>query len=92
VARSLDRDVLLVERFDRVGDGSRSMMVSALTVLELPEELGRYATYYDFADQLRIQAVHPEQEVRELFARITFNIMVSNTGSPAVSGGRSVYR
>lgn len=83
VARSLDRDVLLVERFDRVGDGSRRMMVSALTVLELPEELGRYATYYDFADQLRAQAAHPEQEARELFARVTFNIMVSNTDDHA---------
>ena len=83
MVRSVNRDVLLVERFDRVGDGGRRMMVSALTVLELTEELGRYATYYDFADHLRSQAVHPEQEERELFTRITFNIMVSNTDDHA---------
>jgi serine/threonine-protein kinase HipA len=78
-----NRDVLLVERFDRTANGGRLMFVSALTVLGLPEEFGLYATYYDFADKLRVQSAEPTAALKELFSRVVFNILVSNTDDHA---------
>lgn len=76
---ALGKDVLLVERFDRKPDGSRRALVSALTVLELQEDIARYGTYFDFADRLRAEADEPKATLRELFSRITFNILTGNT-------------
>ena len=78
----LGRDVLLVERFDREpGDSGflRRSTVSALTILELDAEReGRYATYYDLAEDIRKRFTEPETNLRELFSRIAFNILVGN--------------
>lgn len=78
----LGRDVLLVERFDREPVGSdfvRRPVVSALTILGLdPEREGRYATYYDLAEDIRHRFTDPDKTLRELFSRITFNILVGN--------------
>ena len=77
------RDVLLVERFDRNSDGSRLMIVSGATMLGLDPYLGaRYASYHELADYLRANSVDPN-DARELFARITFNIIVGNTDDHA---------
>jgi serine/threonine-protein kinase HipA len=45
--------------------------------------MGRYATYYDLADAIRIRFTKPQQTLRELFSRIVFNICVSNTDDHA---------
>lgn len=73
------RDVLLVERFDRTPDGGRRALVSALTVLGLDEFGGRYATYWELADSIRARFTDPDLTLRELFSRITFNVLVGNT-------------
>lgn len=73
------RDVLLVERFDRTPDGGRRALVSALTVLGLDELGGRYATYWELADSIRARFTDPDLTLRELFSRITFNVLVGNT-------------
>lgn len=74
------RHVLLVERFDRPGPGRRRRVVSALTVLGLNTfPSGRYATYSDLADRIRQSFTHPDATLRELFARIAFNILCGNT-------------
>lgn len=53
VIRSLGRDVLLVERFDRPG-GRRAMLVSGLTMLGFGDFLGaRYSSYPELLDVLR---------------------------------------
>ncbi|MHB1612795.1 MAG: type II toxin-antitoxin system HipA family toxin [Actinomycetes bacterium] len=85
------RDVLLVDRFDRPGTlgsgpgiiGQRRIMVSALTILGLSEEQGRYATYPQLADEIRRRFTDPKQALRELFSRIVLNILVSNTDDHA---------
>ncbi|HQU26217.1 MAG TPA: type II toxin-antitoxin system HipA family toxin [Acidimicrobiales bacterium] len=82
LVRVLDRDVLLVERFDRDAGGRRAV-VSALTVLGLGEMEGRYASYADLAEQIRARFTEPRSTLRELFGRITFNILVSNTDDHA---------
>ena len=73
------RDVLLVERFDRTPDGGRRALVSARTVLGLDEFGGRYATYWELADSIRARFTDPDLTLRELFSRITFNVLVGNT-------------
>ena len=84
--RALGKDVLLVERFDRPAGGTRRIMVSALTILELHDAdgvAGRYATYPDLATNIRARFTEPRATLRELFSRITFNILVGNTDDHA---------
>jgi serine/threonine-protein kinase HipA len=84
VVKCLNRDVLLVERFDRGGvAGERQMIVSALTLLELDEMMGRYATYPGLADVIRERFTKPKETLRELFSRIVFNVLVGNTDDHA---------
>ena len=78
-----NRDVLLVDRFDRSNDGGRRSFVSTLTILGLSEMMGRYATYHDLADRIRVRLVRRQATLRELFARIVFNVCVSNTDDHA---------
>ncbi len=84
VTSSLGRDVLLVQRFDRPDAASRRrILVSALTLLGLDEMLGRYASYPDLADQVRQRFRAPSATLKELFARIVFNVCVGNTDDHA---------
>ena len=79
---ALGKAVLLVDRFDRTTTGERRMMVSALTILQLYDAFGMagcYATYTDIAHQIRSRFTNPDATLRELFSRITFNILVGNT-------------
>lgn len=80
------RDVLLIERFDRTrvpGGWRRHQMISALTLLELDEMNARYASYEDFATVIRHRFVQPKQTLRELFARLVFNVLCGNTDDHA---------
>ena len=78
-----DRDALLVRRFDRewAGDGyRRHRMVSALTVLRSDDASTARErwSYLLLADELRRASARPEEDLRELFARMCFNAAVSN--------------
>lgn len=83
MGQALGRDVLIVERFDRPGAGLRRSMVSALTILKLIPMTARYATYYDLAFQIRAHGINPTDDTRELFSRISFNILSGNTDDHA---------
>ena len=61
----------------------RRLMVSALTLLSLSEDFPQYASYPDLAALIRGQFYHPGQTLRELYNRITFNILVGNTDDHA---------
>ncbi len=83
---ALGKDVLLVERFDRVWSGGhwhRRAMVSALTMFELDEMLAAYASYEKLAEIIRHRFTDPKATLRELFARIVFNILCGNTDDHA---------
>lgn len=83
---ALKRDVLLIERFDRVRGANgwqRKMMVSALTILELDEMMARYASYEDLAETIRQRFTQPDKALHELFGRIVFNILCGNTDDHA---------
>lgn len=74
----LDRSVLLVERFDRTNDGGRILAASALTLTGLDELQARSGSYVEFLDALRNNGA-PEGTASELFARIAFNMSISNS-------------
>jgi serine/threonine-protein kinase HipA len=80
----LGRQVLLVDRFDREpGSARRRAFVSALTMLELDEMMARYASYADLAELIRARFTDARATLRELFSRITFNILVGNNDDHA---------
>ncbi len=80
------KDVLLIERFDRIKtrDGwQRRAMVSALTMLGLDEMMARYASYEDLAEIIRHRFTDPKGTLKELYGRICFNILCGNTDDHA---------
>jgi serine/threonine-protein kinase HipA len=84
--RAGGKDVLLVRRFDRkrTEEGwQRRDVVSALTLLELDEMMARYASYEDLATVIRHRFTSPRQTLRELFARLVFNVLCGNTDDHA---------
>lgn len=83
LTEALGKDVLLVERFDRPGSGGRRAMVSALTILGLDEWGARYASYEALADEIRARFTEPKATLRELFSRLTFNVLAGNTDDHA---------
>jgi len=84
LANALNKTVLLVERFDRIPETSeRRGLVSALTMLGLNELAARHASYADLAQIMRSSFMDPGANLRELFSRITFNILVGNTDDHA---------
>ena len=77
------RTVLLIERFDREatqGGIARRHMVSALTLLAKHEQDAPNTQYAELADALSQHGVrgHMAPDREELFARMVFNILVSN--------------
>lgn len=84
--RAANKDVLLVERFDRKKTAkgwTRRAMVSALTLSELDEMMARYASYEDLAEKIRLGFENPRDTLRELFGRLVFNILCGNTDDHA---------
>lgn len=84
--RVMGKDVLLVERFDRVpalGEVARRHVLSALGLFQLDEMEARYASYGDLAVLIRHRFAEPRATLRELFRRLVFNILVGNTDDHA---------
>ena len=81
-----NKDVLLVERFDRehVKQGwTRKSMVSALTLFGLDDMMARYASYETLAEIIRYRFTDPKDTLKELFSRLVFNILCGNTDDHA---------
>jgi len=86
IVKAANRDVLLIERFDRTPAQSgwnRKAVISALTILELDEMMARYASYEKLAEIIRHRFTSPGETLRELYARIVFNILCGNTDDHA---------
>lgn len=80
---SQGRQVLIIDRFDRATNGTRHAMVSALTILGLDENGGRYASYANLADSIRARFTDPDATLRELFGRLVLNVLIGNTDDHA---------
>jgi serine/threonine-protein kinase HipA len=86
LTRALNKDVLLIERFDRVHSQKgwqRRAILSALTLLSLDEMMARYASYEDLAEIIRRDFDDAPATLRELFGRLVFNILCGNTDDHA---------
>ena len=86
LAHVAGKDVLLVERFDRLRTEEgwqRKAMVSALTIFGLDEMMARYASYADLSEVIRHRFSQPKNTLRELFGRLVFNILCGNTDDHA---------
>jgi serine/threonine-protein kinase HipA len=84
--RAANKDVLLIERFDRLKTAQgwqRKAMVSALTLFGLDEMMARYASYEELAEIIRHRFVDPTATLKELFSRLTFNILCGNNDDHA---------
>lgn len=80
------KDVILIERFDRIRSDAgwqRRLMVSALTIFGLDEMMARYASYEELTDIIRQRFDAPKETLRELFGRLVFNIICGNTDDHA---------
>jgi len=79
-----DRDALLVKRFDRQQTESgyqRARMLSALTLLRAEDthtDREKWS-YVLLAEELRRISAQPKVDAPELFARMCFNALISNT-------------
>ena len=77
----LGHDIYLIQRFDRRLAGNqmnRISFASALTMLEAQEMAAYHYSYRDLADVLRRFGSEPRRDMRELFRRLGFNILVGN--------------
>jgi serine/threonine-protein kinase HipA len=86
LTKSSNKDVLLIERFDRVKTEQgwqRRSVLSALTLLGLDEMMARYASYEDLAEIIRHNFTNAPTTLKELFGRLVFNILCSNTDDHA---------
>jgi len=86
LVKAANKDVLLIERFDRLpkdGSWSRKAMVSALTLFGLDDMIARYASYETLAEIIRHRFTDPKDTLRELFSRLAFNILCGNTDDHA---------
>ena len=71
-----DRPVLLLRRFDREGS-VRTPFVSAMSMLGARDNEER--SYLEFVDALRQHGAEPKEDMRALWRRIVFSILISNT-------------
>jgi len=86
LVRAANKDVLLVERFDREKlnhEWGRKPVVSALTLLGLDDMMARYASYETLAEIIRHRFTSPKETLKELLSRIIFNILCGNTDDHA---------
>lgn len=77
-----DRDVLLVKRFDREKTDAgyrRARMLSALTLLRADENERDKWSYVVLAEELRRLSSQPREDAQELFRRMLFNALISNS-------------
>ncbi len=84
--KSLNKDVLVIERFDRVltkKGWTRRAMISSLTLFGLDEMMARYASYEEFSEIIRKKFKNPKKTLKELFCRLVFNVLCGNTDDHA---------
>lgn len=71
------RPVFIMDRFDRMADGSRLAFRSALTALGASD--GDVRSYMELADPLRQDGSRPAEDAIQIWRRMVFNVLVSNT-------------
>ncbi len=75
------RRTFLVKRFDRTSDGGRLHFASAMTLTGRSDgdDASTGASYLELADVLMRSGVQSDSDLVELWSRIVFNMLVSNS-------------
>jgi serine/threonine-protein kinase HipA len=71
------RNVLLLDRFDRTGDGRRIGYASAMTMLEAAD--GDRRSYLDIAEAVEDVSADVTGHLHQLWRRLVFSVLISNT-------------
>ncbi|MGR5167055.1 type II toxin-antitoxin system HipA family toxin [Vibrio astriarenae] len=71
--------IFLTKRFDREDDGKRLHFTSAMTQLEYFDGNDDGASYLELAEFLTQNGSNTQEDLEQLWARLLFNIMVSNS-------------
>jgi serine/threonine-protein kinase HipA len=76
IQRIGDKNILIVQRFDRVGQ-LRIPFLSAMSMLSASDNEAH--SYLEIVDAIRLYGSAPEQDLKQLWRRIVFSILISNT-------------
>lgn len=68
--------IALIRRFDRTDGGARIPYLSAASLLQASRNEDR--AYTELVDVLRAISVQPAQDLRELWRRLVFNLLITN--------------
>jgi serine/threonine-protein kinase HipA len=71
-----DRTVLMMQRFDRDGE-RRIPFLSAMSMLEATD--GQHRSYVEIADVIRRHSASTTEDLIELWKRMVFSVLISNT-------------
>jgi len=86
ITNAAGKDIILIERFDRIkvdAGWQRKSMLSALTLFGLDDMMARYASYETLAEIIRHKFTDPKETLEELFSRLVFNVLCGNTDDHA---------
>ncbi|MGE3301672.1 MAG: type II toxin-antitoxin system HipA family toxin [Hyphomonadaceae bacterium] len=72
------KPVLLMDRFDREGSDVRVPFMSAMTALDAKDH-SEDRSYIEILDVIRQFGAFPKEDARQLWRRMAFNVLVSNT-------------
>lgn len=79
------KSVFLARRFDRAEGGTRIPYISAMTLMQSQD--GESRSYLELAEHISQFSCSPEADLRELWRRIAFSIMITNTDDHARNHG-----
>ncbi len=75
VENAAGKNVLISKRFDREGK-CRIPFLSAMSIINARDN--EHHSYLEIVDALRQQGAAPQEDIKELWRRIVFNVMISN--------------
>jgi serine/threonine-protein kinase HipA len=70
------KNALILRRFDRSKGGARIPLLSAMSMLGAADNEPH--TYLEIAEAVRQQGASPNDDLKELWRRIAFNVLISN--------------
>ena len=76
LVQALEKNVLLLERFDRQARDVRIPFLSAMSMLEASD--GDHGSYLELGEILLQHGSSPREDMVNLWRRMVFNIMISN--------------
>lgn len=78
LTKALGKSIILLKRFDRQAN-RRIPFISAMSMLNANDgESGEYS-YLDIAEIIRIKGINVKEDLKELWSRILFSVLISNT-------------